>query len=264
MQLHYQFYLGGETRAAIEVSLINNTPLLIVPGLFGSTTNWRAIAKQLSKSQPVIVIDQRNHGESPHADSNTYLDMANDLGDFLDQHNLATINLCGHSMGGKTSMLFSLLQPQKVNKLIVLDIAPVSYQHSHLEIIAAMQSVDLATLESRQQADQQLKKSVQDTGMRLFLLQNLVSQSGTYQWRINLPVLSNYMDDIVDFPIVQDASYVDALFVNGANSDYVLTEHHSKILEYFPSAEFVTIENAGHWLHAEQPKQLIETLNDFL
>lgn len=267
MQLHYQSYSEGQLLASIsEISKSDGSqpPLLIIPGLFGSTTNWRAIANQFSKMVPVIVIDQRNHGESEHADSNTYFDMANDVGDFLEQHDLSVVNICGHSMGGKTAMLFSLLQPQRVNMLVVLDIAPVTYQHSHLEIIKAMSSINLDKLQSRQQADQQLKQTIDDTGTRLFLLQNLVSEEGSYKWRINLSVLSKFMDDIVDFPMIQDSNYLDTLFINGSNSEYIIQEHHSAIEYYFPNAEFQTIEGAGHWLHAEQPALLMEMLKKFL
>jgi pimeloyl-ACP methyl ester carboxylesterase len=242
-------------------------PVLIIPGLFGSTANWRGFAKQLSQHYPVIVIDQRNHGRSPHADSHGYLDMVTDLLEFIDSIGLGQVNLCGHSMGGKVAMAFALLHPERVNSLAVLDIAPIEYNHTHAPYLQKMIELDLHSLKSRSAADTLLKEAIPDTSTRLFLLQSLAGAPGKFHWRLNLAVLLRDMSKILSFPFSQLAalSYSGkAIFVAGQNSDYILDSYHNSILEYFPKADFKAIAKAGHWLHAEQPQAVMQTLLDFL
>ena len=264
MQLHYHSYpeQQGESHACSV-----NPPVIIIPGLFGSTANWRTFAKKLSQNFDVIVIDQRNHGESPHAPSHTYPDMVADLLEFIDAKGFEQVVLCGHSMGGKVAMLFSLLYPERVSRLAVLDIAPIEYEHSHAPYLRALMDIDLSTLHSRSDAEKMLKETIVDTPTRLFLMQSLVGKPGEYRWRLNLPVLLADMPFITGFPVDQVAgmkSLVDAAFIIGGNSDYVKQAHISLIEEYFPSVSFTTIEDAGHWLHAERPKDVLETLIIFL
>lgn len=239
-------------------------PIIIVPGLFGSTANWRAVAKRLGESHKVITIDQRNHGRSPHASSQTYADMVQDLKHFCDHHNLDKIVLCGHSMGGKVAMLFALEYPDIVSKLIILDIAPIAYSHSHAPYLRSLIDLDLSVLKSRSDADRQLRESIPDLGTRMFLLQSLSGSPGQYQWKLNLPVLLEYMQEMTGFPEKKGSTDMDAIFVAGDLSDYLCDQHHPEILSLFSNTEFFSIPNAGHWLHAEQPQQVLDIINNFI
>lgn len=243
------------------------SPVIIIPGLFGSTANWRGIAKKLAELCPVIVIDQRNHGRSPHADTNSYLDMVSDLYSFIKEHQLQRPVICGHSMGGKVAMLFALLHPKYVEKLVVIDIAPVVYQHSHAPFLQELAKLDLSQLKSRRDADLLLMPVIPDTGTRLFLLQNLAGTAGEFYWRINLSVLHAFMQEITGFPeheIVNLSSATDTLIIYGGQSDYVKPEDHAIIRQYFSKTEFELIHNAGHWLHAEKPKKVVQILIKYL
>ncbi|GHA08708.1 esterase [Arenicella chitinivorans] len=262
MNLHYEAY--PEALSAFDST---TPPVVILPGLFGSTTNWRGFAKKLARSAPVVVLDQRNHGRSPHANTHSYQDMVDDLLAFLDHHNLNQIILCGHSMGGKVAMLFAHQHPDRLSKLAVLDIAPVIYRHSHVDFVRAMLEIDLARLNSRSDADRQLSSAIKDTATRLFLLQSLVGSPGDYEWRLNLPVLLEYMPQIVGFPesaLDHSVVSVPALFLYGENSNYVKAQHHDLIRQHFSQAEFESVPNAGHWLHAEQPKRVLQALLGFI
>ena len=261
MNLYYQTYPDSLNISDFTSADI---PIVIVPGLFGSTANWRAVAKRLAEYHRVIVVDQRNHGRSPHAGSQTYADMVQDLREFCEKHNLNEIILCGHSMGGKVAMLFALEYPAKVSKLAILDIAPIAYAHSHAPHIRALMALDLSTLKSRSDADRQLREPMPDLATRMFLLQSLTGSPGQYQWRLNLQVLLEYMQEMSGFPEVSKSSNVDALFLAGNLSEYLLDEHHTKVCELFPNCQFASIPNAGHWLHAEQPEQLIDIINKFI
>jgi esterase len=238
-------------------------PMLIIPGLFGSTANWRTFAKQLSEYCPVIVLDQRNHGRSPHADSHSYLDMVADLLELINSYGLTQVNLCGHSMGGKVAMAFSLLNPERVNSLAVLDIAPVEYTHTHAPYLEKMIAIDLVVLESRSAADKLLKDAIPETSTRLFLLQSLARTQGKFYWRLNLAVLLTYMPKILSFPFTRLEGLSNlgkTLFIKGEQSNYIRKSHYNQILNYFPSAKFQSIKEAGHWLHAEQPKAVMAAL----
>lgn len=243
------------------------TPVLIVPGLFGSTPNWRTFARHLSKTCPVYVIDQRNHGQSPKYDSNTYADMVADLLTFIDQQGLDKVVLLGHSMGGKVAYLFSAMYPQRVDKLIVMDIAPVTYSHSHAPYIESLLALNLSNLKSRSEADRALKPAITDNGIRLFLLQSLERGDDGYQWQLNLPVLLEFMDEIRGFPneLIEGKQYLgSSLLLYGVNSDYMLDEHRDLVAKILPNVEIVGIEDAGHWLHVEQMKAVLAATSEFI
>jgi pimeloyl-ACP methyl ester carboxylesterase len=266
MQLFSQTYPQSYSPSS-DPSRDSSIPVIIIPGLFGSTTNWRGFAKQLGEYCPVIVIDQRNHGRSPHVDSHSYSDMVGDLLEFIDSIGLREINLCGHSMGGKVAMAFALMHPERINSLAVLDIAPVEYSHTHAPYLEKMIDLDLNILQSRSAADQLLKQAIPDTSTRLFLLQSLAGTSGKFHWRLNLPVLLRDMPKILSFPFSQLAGLSNTgktLFVSGEKSDYLLESHHTQIREFFPTAHFKAISKAGHWLHAEQPQAVLDSLLNFL
>ena len=216
---------------------------------------------------PVIVLDQRNHGRSSHAPSHTYDDMVGDLLQFADRLELERFIPCGHSMGGKVAMLFSLLHPERVHKLAVMDIAPIRYSHSHAPFLEALLEIDLTHLKSRSEADRALQQAIPDTGTRLFLLQSLTGSPGAYQWRLNLPILHQFMAQIVDFPasMVNDRqSGADTVLICGEMSTYVRPEHYAEIRKYFTEARIVPIAEAGHWLHVEQPQRVLEALQEFI
>ena len=255
MQLNYQYFESANS---------NLTPLVIVPGLFGSIANWRRVAKMLAAGRPVYVVDQRNHGRSPHSDSHSYADMVEDLSLFLQDREIESCHIAGHSMGGKVAMLLALEKLNHLASLCVLDIAPVTYSHSHAPFLEALLEVDLSNLESRAQADRALRHAIPDTPTRLFLLQSLGGSPGQYYWRINLAVLHQYMEQLVAFPDMHETSKTPALFLRGENSIYVTPEHHVKIKTLFSNSHIETVADAGHWLHAEQPKAVVAAIEKFL
>lgn len=263
MQLHFQIFPETASLPLPGEPL----PALIIPGLFGLTANWRSFAKKLSSQLPVIIVDQRNHGRSPHATTNSYTDLVRDLAHFLERHQIERVNLIGHSMGGKVAMAFALMHPESVGRLAVLDIAPVKYSHNPAPFLPELLQVDVGGLASRAEVERLLRPVISDTATRLFLLQSLAGSKGHYHWRLNLPVLQEYMPQIVGFPdgLVAGRSYDrPVLFVHGSLSDYVRPAHYDKIAEYFPHAEYSQIAGAGHWLHVEQPELVLESLNKYL
>ena len=244
-----------------------DSTLLLAHGLFGSSTNWRAIARELSTDYRVLVVDLRNHGNSPHRPSMTYQDMAGDLALLISEQVRGKVAVCGHSMGGKAVMTLSLLHPGLVGSLIVLDIAPVVYEDSFTGFLDAMTGLDLSLLTSRAQADRMLEPAIPDSATRQFLLQNLIVQDGRYRWRINLAVLREYMPELAGFPagLVQGRTYDGgALFIHGELSDYVVPEYHDDIAKYYPLAQISELPGAGHWVHVDQPGQLLARIRAFL
>jgi esterase len=241
------------------------SPTIILHGLFGTLDNWQTIAKHLAEHYWIFIIDQRNHGRSPHDDTEmSYQLLANDLKNFMDKHHLYSANLIGHSMGGKTVMQFALQYPDMVNQLVVIDIAPKSYQSGHELIFNAMMDLDLAALKDRKEADETLAQSITNYPERQFLLKNLVYTSeGHFEWKLNLPVLWRDYDNIIG-DVEGDAFEGDTLFIRGSKSKYIQENDKPDIYEAFPNARIKTIEDAGHWVHAEQPQALVEMLKDFL
>ena len=241
------------------------TPLLIVHGLYGSARNWNVIAKRMAETRPVLSVDMRNHGDSPRHDSHGYEDMAADLAEVIDAQAGGRAHVMGHSMGGKASMLLALRRPGRVASLCVADIAPVAYSHSQLRYAKAMMEMDLSGLTSRGQADARLAESVADAGVRAFLLQSLDLKAQPPRWRLNLPVLAAEMDRITGWPEGVGGSFDGpALFLAGALSDYVRPEHRDSIRLLFPKARFAAIPGAGHWLHAEKPREFEAALGAWL
>lgn len=236
-------------------------PLLIVHGLFGSARNWGVIAKRLSDSREVIAIDLRNHGESPWYDSHTYADLADDLAEVM-----ATlpgpVDLVGHSMGGKAAMMLALTHPQHLNRLVIADIAPVAYTHTQLHFIEKMRAVDLARVTRRSEAAQQLANLGVEPALQSFFTQSL--DVANQKWKLNLDALEANMPEIMTFPDVETHWDGPALFLSGAESDYVTTDNRAKIRSLFPSARFAKLPGAGHWLHADKPREFEATLRVFL
>lgn len=233
-------------------------PLLIAHGLYGSARNWGAIAKRLSDERQVTAVDMRNHGESLWEDAHGYPEMASDLAASLE----LPADILGHSMGGKAAMLCALTYPTRVRRLIVADIAPVPYGHSQLPMIDAMRKVDLTAIETRRDAGDQLAAHISEPSVRAFLLQSLDVK--TKRWRLNLDVLAAEMPKIMGFPELSHQFHGPTLFLSGANSDYVSRDHRGLIKSLFPNAQFAKIPNAGHWLHADQPRAFEAATRAFL
>lgn len=236
-------------------------PLLIVHGLYGSARNWGVIAKRLSDERQVIAVDQRNHGHSDWADSHSYLDMAADLAQTI-KHTGGPVDIVGHSMGGKAAMTLALTRPELLRRLIVADIAPVTYQHDQSQFIAAMKSVDLTRIEKRSDAIEQLATQIDDPTLPTFFTQSL--DVDEKRWRLNLDVLQQDMSHILSFPDVQGVFDGPTLFLAGANSHYITPENRANCRAFFPSAKFAKIPDAGHWLHAEKPREFEAAVRTFL
>lgn len=241
-------------------------PLIILHGLFGALDNWQTVGKSLAEHYTVYLVDQRNHGRSPHHEEHTYAAMAEDLHHFMESHWIFKAHILGHSMGGKTAMAFAHLYPDMVDKLVVVDIAPKAYQGGHESIFKALQRLDLEKIDSRGDAEEALKASIDNLGIRQFLLKNLSrSKSGGYRWKMNLEALWNHYQDILGEPPVQRSPYSGAtLFVRGGQSDYIQDADAPLLEKHFPDSRLVTIEKAGHWVHAEAPEALQEELESFL
>ena len=252
MELNYKEFGHGE-------------PLVILHGLFGSLDNWQTIARQLAENYWVFIVDQRNHGKSPHHDAFSYPLMAEDLHHFLQAKWIPRAHIMGHSMGGKTAMQFALTYPDMVEKLIIVDITPGENPRRHETVFAGLQSLKLDEISSRSEADLALQETVTDFGVRQFLLKNLGrDKNGGYRWKMNLPaILANYNNILaaIEHDITFDG---DVLFIKGAQSDYVNPENEPLIKGLFPEADVETIADAGHWVHADQPATLLQLVRDFL
>ena len=240
-------------------------PLIILHGLFGSADNWFSIAKELEKYYTLYLIDQRNHGDSPHSEDWNYQVMAADLKELMDDQGIESAYLMGHSMGGKTAMAFALQFPEKVKKLIVADISPRYYPLHHQEILKGLNAIPVGQIKSRKEADDILAKYVSNIGIRQFLLKSLGrNEAGGFEWKVNLKVITEKID-IVGDEINSDRPFENpTLFMGGENSDYIQESDKADISMLFPNSNIIYIKNAGHWLHAEQPGAVIETVRAFL
>jgi pimeloyl-ACP methyl ester carboxylesterase len=241
-------------------------PLIILHGLFGTLDNWQTLGKKLAEHYTVYLVDQRNHGRSPHDEAHTYAAMAEDLHHFMESHWIFKAHILGHSMGGKTAMAFARIYPDMVDKLVVVDIAPKAYAGGHEEIFKALQSLDLSAIDSRGEAEDALKAQISNLGIRQFLLKNLTrSKSGDYRWKMNLDALWSHYQDILDTLPGQHPPFEGpTLFVRGGKSDYIQDSDSAVLEQYFPNYQLKTIEKAGHWVHAEAPKALQQALEAFL
>lgn len=240
-------------------------PILLVHGLFGRGRNLGAIARRLSEFRKVVLVDQRNHGDSPHTPDHSYVAMADDLAEVIEAQG-GRADLAGHSMGGKAAMVLALTRPALIRKLAVMDIAPVSYGHNQTHLIDAMEAVDLNGVDRRSEADRRLAEHIHSDGLRAFLLQSLDLKSDPPRWQLNLPVLRKYMDRATGWPGDLPKAGFDgpALFMNGAESDYVDETGEAAIRNYFPQAKLLRLKHAGHWMHADAPEAVAETLAIFL
>lgn len=240
-------------------------PLIVLHGLFGTLDNWQTIGKYLAEAYTVFLVDQRNHGRSPHLPYQDYPSMAEDLHRFMEQQGVYSSNLLGHSMGGKTAMEFALEYPDQVDKLIIVDIAPKAYPPGHDQIFEALLAIDLSTLPSRPAAEEILRGFIQEDGVIQFLLKNLSrTKEGGFEWKMNLPVLYRCYPELLSAPKAQGYFSGETLFVRGGKSDYVLDSDLPAIRAHFPNYQLETIPQAGHWVHADAPADLLKLVLDFL
>lgn len=242
------------------------TPLLIAHGLFGSGRNWTSMARRLAAGRRVLTVDLRNHGDSGWAAECGYPAQGGDLAETLAAEGVERADVLGHSMGGKAAMALALTAPERVRKLIVADIAPVAYDHDHGDFVAAMRKVDLSRLTRRSDADPMLAEAIGQPALRAFILQNLAVEDGRARWTLNLDALAAGMEDLLGWPEAWPRATFDgpSLFVRGGASDYVAEARLEAVRRRFPQAEVATLDEAGHWLHAERPEPFLEAVQAFL
>ncbi|MBU6448709.1 MAG: alpha/beta fold hydrolase [Rhodospirillales bacterium] len=241
------------------------SPLVLLHGLFGAARNLGILSRALSSSFRVFALDQRNHGESPRGAVMDYAVMAADVVETLAYLGISRARICGHSMGGKTAMMLALTKPELVEKLAVMDIAPVTYRHDHSDLVAAMRAVPLSATLTRGEADKAMAATVKEAPLRAFLLNNLVLGEAPH-WRLGLDEISANMANLFrwDDPPGAVPYTGPALFLCGAKSNFVTPAAEPDILQRFPQARIERVEGASHWLHAEKPEQVIAALRDFL
>lgn len=243
-------------------------PVLVLHGLLGRGRNWATVAQRLAERFELRLLDLRNHGGSPRAAAMSYPAMAADLARLVEREGLAPVRLVGHSMGGKAVMTLALTRPELVERLAVVDVAPVDYGagQGFAGYIRAMLAVDLEHVQRRAQVEAALAPAVPDPGIRAFLAANLETRDGRLRWLPNLPVLLESLPSITGFPAELQGRRYDGptLFLRGGRSDYVLPEHEPLIRRLFPAVRIETVERAGHWVHAEAPAETVAALAAFL
>jgi len=244
----------------------SGTPLLILHGLFGSSDNWQTLGKRFAEHHTVILMDLRNHGRSPHRPRHTYPEMAEDLEAFLDERHIHQCSILGHSMGGKAAMQAALFYPERIEKLVVVDMAPRAYSGGHEVIFQAMRGLPIGNLSSRKEAEARLLEQIPEKGIVRFLMKNLSrSQHNGFEWKFNLDVL--YRDYSAILAAVEETGEPftgETLFIGGGRSDYIQAEDEEEIKRLFPLAKISRIPEAGHWVHAEQPDLLYRQVRAFL
>ncbi len=240
-------------------------PLIILHGLFGTLDNWYTIAKKLSNTYQVYAVDQRNHGRSPHHDSHTYDDLANDLYIFMHERNIDTAHIVGHSMGGTAAMQFAAHRPDMVDSLVVVDMAPRDYDPRHNNLFQVFDAVDPAQFQRRQDIDEAVKEYLPDRAVRQYILKNIIrDEEGNYRWKFNLKAIRENYRSIISGPIIDEAVEKPALFIKGGRSPYISGEDAGKIQQLFPNSKIETIPEAGHWVHSDAPDRFLEIVRKFL
>lgn len=237
--------------------------LIFLHGLFASLQNWQSIVKLLLDDFHIFNLDLPNHGGSPHSKKFTFEECVDSVLAFMQNQNLNSANLIGHSLGGKIAMLIALQYPELVSKLIVEDIAPKAYPPWFAPIMRTMAELNLNQISSRKEADEHLSQNIEDKDLRAFLLTNLQRSEDGFKWRVHLDALISGGPAISGFPQLELKNELPALFIAGGNSPYIQTEDHSIITEYFPSAQVEVIKGADHWVHAREPQLFAEKIKNF-
>lgn len=258
-------------------STASRPPVIILHGLLGSKNNWNSMSKAIHKNtgRKVISVDARNHGDSKHSPQHTYLHMAQDVMKLLKKLEISKVSVIGHSMGGRTAMVLSLLCSDLISSIIVVDISPVKTSpqiFSMANLFDTMAAVSIRSgipmSKARKLADEQLQSITPDVNLRNFLITNLIqTNAGSYTWRVNIPVLKdNFQQNIASFPAsLKGLQYCGpTLFVGGSLSDYISKNELHEIQEYFPLAELTFVEGAGHWVHSQKPEKFLEITSKFL
>ena len=238
-------------------------PVVFLHGLFGNARNFGTFQRALATRFRVIALDMRNHGTSPHATGMRYPELAADVLETLTALDALPATVIGHSMGGKAAMAAALLRPAEVQRLLVADIAPVVYQHHNAAVVRAMQAIPLDPGLTRAAADAALLDAVPDAGVRSFLLHNLRFGAAP-AWRIGLAEIAAAIPDLEGWVPLDGTFTGPTLFATGAQSDYVTSDHRSAIRSLFPKSRFISVKNAGHWLHADHPAAFLAVLEAFL
>lgn len=239
-------------------------PMVIMHGIFGSADNWLTQARLFSAHFKVFTVDLRNHGQSPHSNEFSYQAMVDDLVEFIDEHKLKDPIVIGHSMGGKVAMNFALAHPEKLQKLIVVDIAPKPYNLEHYVILDGLKAIPIDSVTTRNEADDALSKYVPEADVRQFLLKNLQrKKEGGFSWKLNLPVIGENLSNIgldLQYPGKFEKP---TLFVRGSRSKYIQDDDMKRVKGIFPKAELITLDT-GHWVQAEKPKEFVEEVEKWL
>lgn len=247
-------------------------PIIILHGLFGMLDNWQTIAKKLAEDYMVILVDQRDHGKSPHTDEFNYTLLAEDLAGFMEENWIHHAHIIGHSMGGKTAMRFAADYPDMVDRLIIVDIGPKAYVPGHDNIFQALQAVPIDTATTREEVEAVLAEYIDEAGVRLFLMKNLQRNKPTseserpepaFRWKMNLDLLHRDYHNIIAGLDIKSPVELDTLFIYGLKSKYIEPEEEAEIQKVFSNASFVSIDS-GHWIHAERPKELLAAVSNFL
>lgn len=257
----------------------SGNPMIILHGLYGSGDNWYSFARDFTGTNTVYLIDQRNHGNSPHNVVHDYNSLSDDLYEFINAHHIDKSIFIGHSMGGKTALNFGLRHPEKVEKMIVVDISPLGYSedsesaeiHIHRHIITSLLSIDIQNIKDRSEADRKLGLSISSRAIRQFLLKSLKRKTdGKFEWALNIEALAGNMSAIFEGVIREDVTdprsipVFPLLFIKGGKSGYIGEADINAIHHYFPHSQLITIPNAGHWVHSEQPQALISAVKKFI
>ena len=253
MKLHYRIIGEGN-------------PVLLLHGLFGMSDNLQSFGRQLAeKNHKVIIVDLRNHGQSPHDSAHSYQLMTDDIVELLQELNLSRLDIIGHSMGGKVVLKLLNAHAEKINKAVVIDIAPWFYPIHHREILDALLAIDLTVIRTRKDAERALAENIKDQGTLFFLLKNLYwAEPDQLAWRFNLQVLNQHIELIGEETWPSKIISTPILFVRGEKSNYIDPYRMNEILKWFPNAELAEIKNSGHWVHAEQPAALLEVVDGYL
>lgn len=240
-------------------------PVVLAHGLFGQGRNLGALARRLAERRRVVTLDMRNHGDSAHDPDHTYPAMAGDLAELIEDLG-GRADLVGHSMGGKASMVLAQDRPELIRKLVVMDIAPLAYDHDQNHLIDAMEAIDIGRISRRSEADRALAAGIPNPGLRAFLLQSLDLKAQPPQWRLNLPVLRARMPGITGWPgnVPKRRFEGPAMALIGARSDYVEADGQEALRDWFPQIRVVALKDAGHWMHADAPEAVAATLAAFL
>jgi esterase len=241
-------------------------PFIILHGLFGQSDNWNTLAKQISEEgYEVYTVDQRNHGLSPHSTTWDYRSMSNDIEELMTDLRLEKCILLGHSMGGKTAIQFALEHSTLLDKLIVADIAPRYYPPHHQAVLQGLRAVDFKLIKTRKEAEHILSQYINDNGTRQFLLKNIYWKNDReMDWRFNLEIIDKEIENMGEAIRMDHRCETSTLFIRGEKSDYILDSDLDAIKEIFPRSYVETIPNAGHWIHAEQPKLFLKCIMDFI